>query len=192
MQITFRPMVDDDLPLLHEWLNEPGVVEWWEGEDVTWGAVVADYGSDNPDPVDYFFALDAAAGDRPFAWIQTYAVADFAHEAETRAWFDLGYPVTGAGIDYLVGDPGERGGGRGSAMIRAFVDQIVWPDYPERTHVAASPVRANVASCRALVKAGFELAGSFDDDELGPCDLHVLARPATTPDPAATPPGLRG
>jgi hypothetical protein len=38
--IEFRALTDADLPLLHRWLNEPGVVQWWEGEDVTWEAVV--------------------------------------------------------------------------------------------------------------------------------------------------------
>ena len=171
--IQFRSMIDDDLSLLHRWLNEPGVVRWWEGEDVSWNAVVADYGSDNPDPVEYFLALEHG---EPFGWIQTYAVVDFADEDETRAWFDLDYPATGAGIDYLVGIPGERGRGRGSAMIRSFIEQIVWPDHPDWTHVGASPVRANVASCRALAKAGLQFFGSFDDAKLGPCDLYVAAR----------------
>ena len=29
--ITFRRLVEDDLGLLHWWLNEPGVVRWWVG-----------------------------------------------------------------------------------------------------------------------------------------------------------------
>lgn len=168
-------MGDADLVLLHHWLNEPGVVEWWQGEDVTWLAVVADYSSMNPDPVEYFLALDELG--EPFGWIQTYAVVDFQAEGETQAWFDLGFPHTGAGIDYLIGDPAARGSGLGSKMIRTFIDQIVWPQHPEWTHVGASPARANVASCRALANAGLELVGSFDDPESGPCDLYALERP---------------
>ena len=40
--------------------------------------------------------------------------------------------------------------------------------------MAASPYAANVASCRALEKAGFRFAGSiqYPDDEVeGPCSL---------------------
>jgi acetyl esterase/lipase len=36
MEVTFRRLTDDDLPLLHDWLNESGVVRWWEGDDVSW------------------------------------------------------------------------------------------------------------------------------------------------------------
>ena len=41
--LRLRPLTDDDLPVLHAWLNEPGVVWWWEGDDVSWEAVVRDY-----------------------------------------------------------------------------------------------------------------------------------------------------
>jgi hypothetical protein len=44
VDVTFRRLVDDDLPLLHRWLNEPGVVRWWEDDDVSWDGVVRDYG----------------------------------------------------------------------------------------------------------------------------------------------------
>jgi aminoglycoside 6'-N-acetyltransferase-1b/aminoglycoside 6'-N-acetyltransferase-2 len=26
-------MTEQDLPLLHDWLNRPHIVEWWGGED---------------------------------------------------------------------------------------------------------------------------------------------------------------
>jgi len=52
MDLTFRRLADDDLPVLHRWLNEPGLVRWWEGDDVSWQAVVRDYGSANPDPTE--------------------------------------------------------------------------------------------------------------------------------------------
>ena len=45
MTWTFRRLTDDDLPLLHVWLNEPGVVRFWEGDDVSWPGVIAQYGS---------------------------------------------------------------------------------------------------------------------------------------------------
>ncbi|HSK21875.1 MAG TPA: GNAT family N-acetyltransferase, partial [Egicoccus sp.] len=98
--MTFRRLTDDDLPLLHAWLNEPGVVRWWEGDDVSWAAVVHHYGSAATDPVEHWLACVAGT---PVAWIQCYAAASFADEAETRAWFAMGIEPTAAGIDYLVG-----------------------------------------------------------------------------------------
>lgn len=171
MEIAFRRLTDDDLPLLHRWLNEPGVVQWWEGEDVSWDAVVRDYGSGNTDPVEQYLAC---IGDREVGWIQCYAAADFEQEAEAQHWWALGIDRTAAGIDYLLGDPGDRGRGIGSAMIRAFVRDVVFAQHPQWTQACASPQAANVASCRALEKAGFAFAGTFEATAVGTCQLMIL------------------
>jgi aminoglycoside 6'-N-acetyltransferase len=170
---TFRPSTAADLPMLHRWLNEPGVVEWWEGDDVSWDAVVRDYGPDRDDGTEHWIAtIDG----RDIGWIQCYAVKD--SEDERAAWFPLGVSEDAAGIDYLLGEPVERGKGVGSAMIRAFVDQVVFGRHAEWTQACASPYAANVASCRALEKAGFRIVGVVEDVE-GPCHLMVTDRPET-------------
>ena len=55
--LTFRLLEDGDLKLMHRWLNDPAVVEWWEGDDVSWPAVVSDYGEGHGDPVEHWLAL---------------------------------------------------------------------------------------------------------------------------------------
>lgn len=169
--VRFRPLVDEDLPLLHGWLNEPGVVRWWEGDDVSWEGVVRDYGSASFDRTEHWIATLQG---RDIGWIQCYAVTDSPDEA--AAWEQHGVEATAAGIDYLIADPGGRGKGLGAAMIRAFVDDIVFGRHPEWTQACAAPYEANVASWRALAKAGFTLAGIVDDED-GPCRLMVRDRP---------------
>ncbi len=167
--------------MLHRWLNEPGVVRWWEGDDVSWGAVARDYGSTATDPTEHWIA---SVGGRPVGWVQCYAAADYAGEDEVRRWWALGVHRTAGGIDYLVADPGRRGTGLGSTMIRAFTHDIAFGRHPAWTQVCASPREANVASWRALEKAGFRHAGSFRDEH-GPCRLMVLRREEATGDPRA-------
>jgi aminoglycoside 6'-N-acetyltransferase len=173
VSITFRPLTDDDLSMLHAWLNEPGVVRWWEGEDVSWGAVVRDYGSGNDDATEHYIA---SIDGRDVGWIQCYAHADNAGEEETQAHWRLGVDRTAGGIDYLVADPGERGRGVGSAMIRAFVRDVVFPEHPTWTQVSAGPYLANTASWRALEKAGFRHAGDYDDGDGDACRVMVVDR----------------
>jgi aminoglycoside 6'-N-acetyltransferase len=170
VEVTFRRLVDDDLPMLHRWLNEPGVVQWWEGDDVSWDAVVAEYGSSQTDPVEFWIA---SIDGREVGWIQCYAAADEPEESDP--WWALGVDRTAAGIDYLVGEPFDRGTGVGSELIRAFVADIVFGLHPEWTQACAAPYAANVASWRALEKAGFRFAGIVDDDA-GPCRLMVADR----------------
>ena len=173
MDVRFRRLTDADLPLLHRWLNEPGVVRWWEGDDVSWDAVVREYGSTSTEPVEYYIAT---VGARDVGWIQCYAIADYPDEDEVQLWRTLGVDETAGGIDYLVGDPADRGTGLGTAMIRAFVTTVVFPQHPRWSEVCASPVAANVGSWKALEKAGFSFGGEFDS-EFGPCRLMRLAAP---------------
>jgi len=175
VEVSFRRLVDDDLPTLHGWLNEPGVVRWWEGDDVSWAAVVGDYGSTATDPAELWMA---SVDGRDIGWIQCYATADEPDEA--AQWWPLGVDRTAAGIDYLIGDPANRGHGLGSAMIRAFVADVVFGLHPTWTQACAAPYADNVASWRALEKAGFRFAGIVEDDD-GPCRLMVADRRLDSP-----------
>lgn len=170
MTITFRRLEDADLPMLHEWLNDPGVVEWWEGQDVSWDGVVEHYAPANAGPREQWLAL---LDGRPVGWLQCYRALD--HLDETELWWDHGVDEAAAGIDYLVADPATRGQGIGPRMIRAFSDEVVLGLHPTWTQVCAGPFAANVGSCRALEKAGFRLVAMIDDDE-GTCQLMALDR----------------
>lgn len=171
MDVTFRRLTDDDLPTMHRWLNEPGVVRWWEDDDVSWESVVRDYGSASTDPEEHWIA---SVDGRDVGWIQCGAVANWPEESV--AWAALGVDLaTTAGIDYLLGAAADRGRGLGSAVIRAFVDQVVFGLHPQWTQTGADPLAANTASWRALEKAGFRLAGMVDTVH-GPSRLMVLDR----------------
>ena len=170
MDVTFRRLADDDLPMLHRWLNEPGIVRWWEGDDVSWEAVVRDYGSASTDPTEHWIA---STGGRDVGWAQCYAAAD--EPEETEQWWALGVDRMAAGIDYLVGEPADRGRGLGSAMIRVFVADVVFGLHPEWSQACAAPHSQNVASWRALEKAGFRFAGIVEHEE-GSCRLMVADR----------------
>ncbi|MGY6501774.1 MAG: GNAT family N-acetyltransferase [Acidimicrobiales bacterium] len=171
MRVTFRPSRRSDLPMLHRWLNDPAVVEWWEGDDVSWDAVTRDYGPDRDDGTEQYIAV---VDGRDVGWIQCYAVES--SDDEREAWRAWGIGAGSAAIDYLLGESVERGRGVGAAMIRAFVDQVVFGLHPHWSTAAACPYAANVPSCRALEKAGFRFVGIVDDDD-GPCRLMARERP---------------
>lgn len=107
--MRFRRLTDD-LPLLHRWLNEPGVVQWWEGDDVSVEGVERDYSSASTDPTEFWIA---SVDERDVGWIQCYAVADYPDEDEVQHWWALGVDRTAGGIDYLIGEPADRGRGLG-------------------------------------------------------------------------------
>lgn len=169
-RFTFRRLTDADLSLMHRWLNEPGVLRWWEGDDVSWDGVVAKYGDGRSDTCeDWLAVLDG----EPVGWLGCGAAAD--EPEEYAPWLGLGLDPTAGGIDYLVGDPAARGRGLGAAMIAAFVEQVAFGRHPGWTQAAANPLVANVASWRALASAGFRHVGDHDDP-LGPCRLMAVDR----------------
>jgi aminoglycoside 6'-N-acetyltransferase len=161
VNFSFRRLTDDDLPMLHKWLNEPGIVEWWEGDDVSWEGVVRDYGSQNDEPIEHWIAvLDG----RDVGWLDCYAMVDSPEEAD--GWAKFGMEPDAAGIDYLIADPAERGRGVGTTMITSFVRDVVFGRHPAWSQVCAAPALGNVASWRALQKAGFRRAGIVNGGRL--------------------------
>jgi len=174
VDVSFRPLTDDDLEMLHGWLNEPGVVAWWEGDDVSWDGVVGDYGSagraERGDRTEHWVAVVDGSD---VGWIQCYPTTD--EPGEAQEWWDLGVDRTAAGIDYLVAEPGARGRGVGSAMIRAFVVDVVFGRHSEWTQAAAAPFVANAASWKALRRAGFRHVADVESDD-GAWSLHVIDR----------------
>lgn len=174
MPIAFRRLVSADLPVLHGWLNEPGIVRWWEGDDVSWDAVVRDYGTTTDATEHWIATLDGT----DLGWIQCYPAVD--EPEETAAWFALRIDRTAAGIDYLIGDSHARGRGHGSAMVRAFTSDVVFGLHPQWSQVCAAPYAANEASWRALARAGFRFVGVIEDED-GPCRLMALDRADVAP-----------
>lgn len=160
VQIRFRLLEDADLPLMHRWLNDPEVVRWWEGDDVSWDGVVDDYAIENQGPEEHWIAL---IDDEPIGWIQCGEISNWPDESED--WIELGATPDCAGIDYLIGEAAQRGNGLGSAMIAAFVEQVVFGLHAHWNQVGADPLEANTASWRALEKAGFTAAGLVPDGD---------------------------
>lgn len=174
-RFAFRRLVAGDLPRLHRWLNDPGVVAWWEGDDVTWAGVRETYGAPGVGAQEHSIALLEGL---PFGWVQCYLLAD---EPDDAAWFarafdpGAGFDPTSTGtIDYLVGNAADRGRGLGAAMLRAYVAGV-FATHPSWDTLVVAPQRANEASWRSLAAAGFAV-GLVLDDPMGPCQVMLLRR----------------
>lgn len=170
--IGFRPIEHDDLPLLAQWLSHDFVHIWWqEASDLP--SVEAKYAprvGGEADAQVFIIELD----DRPVGMIQHYRMADHPEwEAAVKV-------PDAAGIDYLLGEIDVVGRQVGSTAISRFV-ALVFDAYPDLDAVVAAPQQANVASWRALEKAGFTRlwSGMLDSDEPedeGPAHVYVIRR----------------
>ena len=132
---------------------------------------------DGRDPTEM---LVACWDGRPFGLMQRYALAD---EPEYRAELSAICEVDPAAIsvDYLIGEPDMRGRGLGAAMIAACVAGA--------REVVVPVVAGNVASWRALERAGFERVAEADLEPDNPIDppLHYVYRQRGSSDTGAPP-----
>ncbi|GMU78013.1 MAG: hypothetical protein AMXMBFR46_08100 [Acidimicrobiia bacterium] len=164
--IHFRPMVADDLPLVEEWLLRPHVQPWWVAIHDLPEIRRAVHGEVAVDP--WIIVIDQ----RDAGYIQVYDVGYDADYGAACASVGAG-PGT-AGIDYLIGEADLVGGGVGTRVIAAFVEEIVFGRAPWPA-VCAGPDPRNAASIRVLEKNGFRYAGTIDTTD-GPEHLMVRTR----------------
>jgi aminoglycoside 6'-N-acetyltransferase len=179
-RISFRALTRDDFGQLVDWLARPHVARWWT-DPARPGQVEDEYGPcvDGTDPTRVFLILDHG---RPVGMIQCYRLDDEPDYARAVAVEDA------AGLDLFIGDADTMGNGFGSTVLRQFVDQVIWPGYPDLVRVVAGPDVANRRSQRAFEKAGFRRTRVVDvPGEPQPEQLMVLDRPAAPPTPTPTP-----
>jgi len=154
-RVRFASLAEDDLPLLHRWLNAPHVVAGYSRVPTTAEEIAAKYGPRiaGSGPVrSYVAAVDG----KPIGYVQVYRVADFPDYLAA-----VGDAGDDAAIDVLIGEVEYTGRGLGRRVIAAAVDEIVWPVFEARCCYAC-PRHDNMSSVRAFMKAGFRALRPID------------------------------
>ncbi|GAA2538422.1 GNAT family N-acetyltransferase [Pseudonocardia hydrocarbonoxydans] len=170
-RITWRPATAGDLPMLGRWLAEPTVARWWNHETSP-EAVERDFGPTlrGEEPAE---DLVASLDGRPFGLAQRCRIDAYPDEhAAFAAVTEV--PDGAVTIDYLVAEPGR---GLGTPMIRSLVADT-WRAHPDAPCVIVAVAAGNVASWRALEKAGFVRVaqGHFTPDNPVDDGRHVVHR----------------
>ncbi len=178
--LSWRPLTADDLPGLAGWLAEPGVARWWH-HDPTPASVERDFGpsvrGEEPGE-DLVVLLDG----RPVGLLQRSRIRDY---PEDLAGFGAvtEVPPGAVELDYLIGEPTLWGRGIGSRLIAAIV-QDTWTAYPDASAVMVAVVAANIASWRAVERAGLTRVADGDMTPDNPVDdprhyIYRIDRPTT-------------
>lgn len=144
--LWFRPLARADLALLHEWVGRPHVAQWW-GEPARLEDLEADY-LPSIETHSSTRAYLACLGDDPIGFIQVYVVM-----GSGEGWWEDETDPGARGIDQFVADAARLNQGLGTAMVRAFVDQIFRD--PAVTRVQTDPSPQNHRAIRCYTKAGF-------------------------------------
>ncbi len=178
MAIEFRSLKRSDFPLLASWLAEPLVARWWNHE-FSPDALERDFGRciDGREPTDVLIASTDA---QPFGLVQAYPIAGYPEYAAELAEVCEIDP-TALGIDYLIGEPDQRGRGLGGAMLAALAGRC-WHRFPDAREIVVPVSAANMRSWQALERAGFRRFAEVELNPDNPQDsrAHVVYR-ATRP-----------
>ena len=142
--IWFRPLERADLAVMHAWLQRPHVAEWWTPTPSA-AELAEDYFPAEPTSTR---ACIAMLRDEPLGFIQCYTAM-----GSGEGWWENERDPGVRGVDQFLANAHQLGRGYGSAMVRAFVDEIFTD--PAVTRVQTDPSPDNERAIRAYRKAGF-------------------------------------
>jgi aminoglycoside 6'-N-acetyltransferase len=147
-RISFMPVERNHYPLLHSWLVEPHMREWW-GEPEEELGFIRDMveGRDTSRP--FLIVLDGT----PIGYIQYWFVGHHqnAEWISGHPWL-AELPADTVGVDLSIGDAGQLSRGIGSSALTKFVAGLRRQGY---TNIIIDPNPANGRAVRAYSKAGF-------------------------------------
>jgi AacA4 family aminoglycoside N(6')-acetyltransferase len=147
--VTLRRMTEQDLPMLHDWLNRPHIVEWWGGEEQrpSLDEVLAHYRPRvlEKEAVTPYIAM---LGDEPIGYAQSYVAL-----GSGDGWWEDETDPGVRGIDQTLANSMQLNKGLGAKLVSALVEML-FAD-PAVTKVQTDPAPNNHRAIRCYEKAGF-------------------------------------
>ncbi|HEV2128835.1 MAG TPA: GNAT family N-acetyltransferase [Thermomicrobiales bacterium] len=147
-QITFRPLVDADLPAMKRWLEDPDVAWWYQAGSTAVEALREHY-RDEIAGTSRTRAFIIGLDGRDAGYIQCYAIDD-----EPKYAQQIKVDPGAVGIDLFIGESWARNRGYGRQVLRAFLAQIVFVKMGAEVAIIA-PEPGNTRAVRSYERAGF-------------------------------------
>ena len=147
--VTLRHMKEQDLPMLHEWLNRPHIVEWWGGEEERPTLVdVREHYLPRVLALESVIPYIAMLGEEPIGYAQSYVAL-----GSGDGWWEEETDPGVRGIDQSLANPMQLNKGLGTELVRALVE-LLFSD-PSVTKIQTDPTPRNLRAIRCYEKAGF-------------------------------------
>jgi len=134
--------------MLHTWLREPHIREWWGVPETELGYIVDMIeGWDSTKP--YIFYVNG----EPTGYIQVWFIGPHQTEewSKENPWL-MKLPSRAVGVDLSIGEESKLSKGIGSAVLRQFVGMLKAEGH---TAIIIDPDPENTRAVRAYTKAGF-------------------------------------
>lgn len=158
--VQMRPLAISDMPLLHDWLNQPHLRPFYEREPSTLEQVTKRYAcrilEDHPTN-----CLIAEFDGEPFGYLQWYLNRSLPeYGADTIGM------TAGVSFDYYIGPPAFLGRQLGTAMLNAAVEHVKRLVNPQDWLFCVGHRPENTSAICCSHRAGFCYYKDFTEDGL--------------------------
>jgi aminoglycoside 6'-N-acetyltransferase len=170
-EFSFRALQEEDLSLLHGWLNQEHLRPFYQRTKVDLDSVVARY-RPRLAPSSPTHCHLALLDGHPVGNLQCYRNADHSEYAAVIGTTD------GVSVDFFLGQTDLVGRGLGRKMLAAYLNQIVAVLYPDQARVYVCHTMANVRAIRCSHAVGFRHLRDVVEDG-APSVLMVFERAAS-------------
>ena len=164
--LSFKPLSIDHLNLLHKWMQQPHVHQWWsDGKSWSFNDIREKY---TPYTLGYkieqgekklIFPFVIEFENRPVGFIQYYSAFDFKRDGfcVKEIWQNQNQSL--AAIDFYIGEPDCIGKGLAPKALTSFLQQYVFNHFDA---CLVDPEKNNKAAIKAYAKAGFSTFRDLD------------------------------
>lgn len=149
VSITFRPLAESDLVMLHGWQTQPHMRDYYQPDPISQQELNERYIPRITGEHKTFCHLAARDGEQ-FGYIQCYRNMDY---PEYAAQIKL---TEGVSIDLFIGVPELLGKGLGREMLKGYVERVVFTLYPDETKCYIWHNVLNVSAINCSRAVGFQ------------------------------------
>lgn len=162
-QFNFKPVDKKHRSLVHRWLLEPHVAEWFYGKGLENTFKHLDEFLEGSSESQYWIGYDKEI---PFAFFITSFV-DKPNDLLTQYCIKEGQAIT---LDLLIGETTYLGKGLAHVLIQEFILN----QFPDATEVLIDPEASNTKAIHVYKKAGFTILKEFIPSHSP--NLHYMMR----------------
>jgi aminoglycoside 6'-N-acetyltransferase len=157
--LGIRPLTYKDVPILHQWLNDPRVLAYYEGRDKPHDMdMVRERFLSKTDLSDVLGCLVTWKGS-PLGYVQVYPIL-----GKELALYGYPHDHRIFGMDQFLGEPDLWNQGIGTLLVGAVVDWLIQECKAER--VVMDPRVENVRAIHVYEKCGFRKVKLLPQREL--------------------------
>ena len=149
-RFNFKPVDKAHRSLVHSWLKEPHVAQWFYGQGLENTFRHLDEFLQESSCSQYWLAYDK---NHPFAFLITSSVCKPTDEL-TKWCKDAGEAIT---LDMLIGDTKYLGKG----LSHVLIEEFLLSQFPQVSEVLIDPEATNSHAIHIYKKVGFKVVGEF-------------------------------